>query len=328
MLVDTRSRSAIDSSALYPIMTDNVQRRDLKDYCQLFSKIKVNKSKQGEAPYKPILLLSVIELIVQGRITDNKIYISDELINTFDKYWKRLNPDSFKGGLALPFFYLKNDGFWKLKYSDIYDGGRPQTIPKIREDVDYAILDEDLFQFLQDFDSRQQLVDTLIEAWFISSKKKLEDILIINQALQENETVSEEEKKYYLRKSVVRSALFRKSIVHLYDYRCSFCGLKVIHSLTQSIVDGAHIKPFARFYNNCIDNGIALCKNHHWAFDQGLFTIDNSYRIMISKIFQEDSPNSRKITDFHEATILLPSQEKHYPNLESIQWHRQNIFRR
>lgn len=315
-------------------MADNVQRRDLKDYCHLFSKIKVNKSNRGEdAPYKPILLLSVIELIVQGRITDNKIYISDELINTFDKYWKRLNPDSFKGGLALPFFHLKNDGFWKLKFSQIYDGGRPQTIPKIREDVDYAILDRDLYQLLQETESRQQLVDTLIEAWFSSSKKQLEDILTINQALQDSdeeefdgEIEAEEQRKYYLRKSVVRNALFRKSIVHLYDYQCSFCGLKVIHSFTQSIVDGAHIKPFAKFYNNQIGNGIALCKNHHWAFNQGLFTIDDSYKIMIGRNFQEYSPNAKTIQDFHGETILLPRLEKHYPKLESIQWHRQNIF--
>jgi putative restriction endonuclease len=97
--------------------------------------------------------------------------------------------------------------------------------------------------------------------------------------------------------------------------------------LTQSIVDGAHIKPFAKFYNNTINNGIAFCKNHHWAFDQGLFSIDDSYKIMISKHFQEDSPNARTTKDFHGTNILLPHQEKHYPKLESIQWHRQNIFR-
>jgi putative restriction endonuclease len=317
-------------------MADSLPPRNLKDYCDLFSKIKVNKSKQsGEAPYKPILLLSVIELISESRIQDNKIYISDELIDTFDKYWKRLNPDSFKGGLALPFFHLKNDGFWKLKFSDSYDGGRPQTIPKIRADVDYAILDQDLYKLLQESESRRQLIDSLIEAWFSSGKKRLDDILEINEILQEEDTdtdqsvlaLEETSKKYYLRKSLVRDAVFRKSVVHLYDYQCSFCGLKVIHSLTQSIVDGAHIKPFARFYDNQINNGLSLCKNHHWAFDQGLFTIDDNYKIMISKEFQEISPNAKAIKDFHGISVLLPNLEKHYPKLESIQWHRQNIFR-
>jgi putative restriction endonuclease len=317
-------------------MADSLPPRNLKDYCDLFSKIKVNKSKQsGEAPYKPILLLSVIELISESRIQDNKIYISDELIDTFDKYWKRLNPDSFKGGLALPFFHLKNDGFWKLKFSDIYSGGRPQTIPKIRADVDYAILDQDLYKLLQEPESRRQLIDSLIEAWFSSGQKRLDDILEINEILQEEYTDTDQNilapeeasKKYYLRKSLVRDAVFRKSVVHLYDYQCSFCGLEVIHSLTQSIVDGAHIKPFARFYNNQINNGLSLCKNHHWAFDQGLFTIDDNYKIMISKEFQEISPNAKAIKDFHGISILLPNLEKHYPKLESIQWHRQNIFR-
>jgi putative restriction endonuclease len=316
-------------------MADSLPPRNLKDYCDLFSKIKVNKSKQsGEAPYKPILLLSVIELISESRIQDNKIYISDELIDTFDKYWKRLNPDSFKGGLALPFFHLKNDGFWKLKFSDSYDGGRPQTIPKIRADVDYAILDQDLYKLLQEHESRRQLIDSLIEAWFSSGQKRLDDILEINEILQEDtETdqgvlaLEETSKKYYLRKSLVRDAVFRKSVVHLYDYQCSFCGLKVIHSLTQSIVDGAHIKPFAKFYDNQINNGLSLCKNHHWAFDQGLFTIDDNYKIMISQDFQEISPNAKAIKDFQGISVLLPTLERHYPKLEAIQWHRQNIFR-
>ena len=127
-----------------------------------------------------------VELISDSQIQDNKIYISDELIDTFDKYWKRLNPDTFKGGLALPFFHLKNDGFWKLKFSDIYSGGRPQTIPKIRADVDYAILDEELYKLLQEPEARRQLIDTLIEAWFSSSQKQLEDILEINQVLQQD----------------------------------------------------------------------------------------------------------------------------------------------
>ncbi|MDB9509302.1 MAG: HNH endonuclease [Microcystis aeruginosa BS13-02] len=318
-------------------MVDSLPLRNLKYYCDLFSKIKVNKSKQsGEAPYKPILLLSVIELISDSQIQDNKIYISDDLIDTFDKYWKRLNPDTFKGGLALPFFHLKNDGFWKLKFSDIYSGGRPQTIPKIRADVDYAILDQELYKLLQEPEARRQLIDTLIEAWFSSSQKQLEDILEINQVLQQNDDTEldrsvldagETQIKYYFRKSIVRDALFRKSVVHLYDYQCSFCGLKVIHSLTQSIVDGAHIKPFARFYDNQINNGLSLCKNHHWAFDQGLFTIDDQYKIMISKDFQEISPNAKAIKDFHGMNILLPNLENHYPKLEAIQWHRQNIFR-
>ncbi len=302
--------------------------KNIVDYCELFSKIKVNKSKKrGEAPYKPILLLSVIDLISQDLIKTNKIYISDELINTFNRYWNILSPDSFNGGLALPFFHLKNDGFWKLKFSQEYDGGRPQTIPKLKEDVDYAIIDQELFELLQYNQSKEQLTDTLIAAWFLSSKKKLEDILNINQNLEINSSIEEKNKRIYFKKSIIRNAFFRKAIVHLYDYRCSVCRLKVIHSLTQSIVDGAHIKPLAKFYDNQVNNGISLCKNHHWAFDQGLFSLDENYRIIVAKCFIEESTNAKTIQDFQKELILLPKLEQHYPKLEAIQWHQKNVFR-
>ena len=62
-------------------------QRSLVYYCESFSHIKVYKTqKKGDALNKPILLLSIIDLITQDLITDNRITISDELIDTFKKY--------------------------------------------------------------------------------------------------------------------------------------------------------------------------------------------------------------------------------------------------
>ncbi|CCQ65194.1 D-3-phosphoglycerate dehydrogenase [Crocosphaera watsonii WH 0402] len=130
-----------------------------------------------------------------------------------------------------------------------------------------------------------------------------------------------------MKKSLVRDSFFRKAVIHAYDYRCSLCNLKVIKSLSQSIVDGAHIKPFAQFYDNNINNGISLCKNHHWAFDRGIFSIDDNYQVLISDNFSEESPNSKPIREFQGETILLPNSPTYFPSIEAIQWHRQNIFR-
>jgi putative restriction endonuclease len=105
-----------------------------------------------------------------------------------------------------------------------------------------------------------------------------------------------------------------------------FCKLKVVDSLKQNIVDGAHIKPFAKFYDSQINNGISLCKNHHWAFDRGWFSIDDDYKIRISDRFQEDSPNSKPMNEFEGELICLPSEEKYFPAIEALAWHRQNIF--
>ncbi len=203
-------------------------QRNLAYYCDYFSQIKVY---QGTALNKPILLLSVIELITQGLIKDKYIYPSDELIATFKKYWKILGSGTFRSSdFALPFFHLKNEDckFWRLEFSSEYDGGRPQTIPKLKHDVARAYIDNELFNLIQNPYSRQELIDALVLAWFSSHKTKLEDILQVNQEFQEenqdelevsNKSLSlDQEPKWVWRKSIVRNAFFRKAVVHVYDY--------------------------------------------------------------------------------------------------------------
>lgn len=333
MLVTAPSRGAINLPLRYlAVMTDNVQRRNLKDYCQRFTDLNVSK-KKGNAQYKPILLLSVIDLIAQGVIQENKIFVADELINTFNKYWNVL-ASQYDGGLHYPFFHLQSEGFWYIKLKPDFNGLQPKSMNKLKSSVEYAFLDNELYDLCQDPIARQELIDTLISVWFASSQKEISEILTINEDLQNiNEGEVENfddislEKKFYLRKSLIRSAFFRKAITYLYNYQCSLCGLKVVHSLTQSIVDGAHIKPFAKFYNNQISNGIALCKNHHWAFDRGLFTIDDNYKIIIANNFEEISPHAKAIKNFHGERLLLPSESQYRPGLDFLRWHRDNIFK-
>ncbi len=315
------------------------ENKNLGYYRHCFSQIKVGKNKQGgDALNQPILLLSVIDLITQGLLNENNITVSDQLINTFKRYWSVLSSDRFKEiNFTIPFFHLKNKTpkFWHVKFSEQYTGGRPYNIDSLRRDVEKAKIDDELFDLLRDYNAKKELIDILISAWFSSSQKQIEDVLIINQSLQDStwnelerieSSDTDAQPKVYLRKSLFREAIFRKSVVHLYDYRCAFCRLKVTRSLSQSIVDGAHIKPFSQFYDNRPDNGLSLCKNHHWAFDRGWFAIDDRYQILVASDLQEDSPYPRLMREFHGEQILLPSSQQYYPRVDALQWHRKNVF--
>ncbi|MEZ2276159.1 MAG: HNH endonuclease [Microcoleus sp.] len=312
--------------------------KNLAYYCKCFANLNVHSTRErGEAHYKPILLLSIIDLIAQGIINENKIYVSDNLIKTFNNYWNVLGSESYKGGLYYPFIHLRRDGFWHITYQPAFDGPKPKTINKLREAVEYANLDSELFNILAEPNSRAELIDTLVAVWFSSNRKAIEEILEVNQnfinvAEEETEILEEaddldREPRFYLRKSAVRNAFFRKAVVHIYDYKCAFCRLKVRRTLNQNIVDGSHIKPFSQFYDNQINNGISLCKNHHWAFDQGWFAIDDDYRIIVASDLEEESPNAKPMKDFQSETILLPTSERYLPRLESLHWHRVNVFR-
>jgi putative restriction endonuclease len=138
---------------------------------------------------------------------------------------------------------------------------------------------------------------------------------------EELETETEE-------KAIVRDGAFRKIVVASYEYRCAFCGLQILNLLGQNIVDGAHIKPFSLFRDDRIDNGLSLCKNHHWAFDRFWFSINDDYSIVVSEDLREDSPHAKPMQEFRGESIRLPAQECYYPRLDALQWHRQEFLDR
>ncbi len=310
--------------------------KTLDYYYQSFSQLNVSSSRQrGNAHYKPILILTIIDLITREIINDNRIPVSEELIQTFERYWSILGSKTYKGGLHYPFFHLQSDGFWHLVFKSEFKGLQPKTTNKLKEAVEYAYLDNELFNFLQDESSRQELIDSLVITFFAEQQDVFDDILQINQSFQENDLAIEKlaastnldsNPKWGIRKAVIRNAFFRKAIVHIYDCKCAFCGIRVTKAVNQNIVDGAHIKPFAQFYDSRIHNGIALCKNHHWAFDRGWFTADEQYKMIVSQELEEISPHTKPMKDFHGERLLLPNQEQYFPELEALQWHRQNIF--
>lgn len=311
--------------------------KDLGFYVKKFSKLRVDRAHGSVAPHKPILLLSVIELFQQGAIQPNQIFLSPELISTFLKYWTHLGSDIHRSDIALPFYHLTGDGFWHLSPNPGFESTiaakvKLKSLMALRNAVNYAYVDDDLFNFLCDSESRNYLATAIVQEWFLEKEGDFQNLYKID-AFQEFQlrlfekggatySVSDLEDQERL---VVRDAAFRKIVISLYSQRCAFCGLRIISLDSQNIVDGAHIKPFSEFRDDRFDNGLALCKNHHWAFDRGWFSINENYQIIIPHDrFTEESPrDTRPMKEFDGEQIILPTQETHYPRLESLDWHRQ-----
>jgi hypothetical protein len=64
---------------------------------------------------------------------------------------------------------------------------------------------------------------------------------------------------------------FSRQVRATYGDRCAFCGAKFggIDGI-RSGIDAAHILAWSRHDLDVVQNGIALCKLHHWAFDAGI----------------------------------------------------------
>lgn len=312
--------------------------KDLGYYVKKFAKLRVDRASGSPAPHKPILLLSVIELIQQGSIQYNQIFLSPELISTFLKYWTHLGSNTHRSDIAQPFFHLTGDSFWHLSPNPGFESTiaarvKIKTLSGLKNAVNHAYVDIELFDLLKDPASRVYLIETLIQTWFPERSIDFQRLYNVDafqevqlRLFEKGGAVYNLEELTDEAKVVVRDAAFRKIVVSLYEQRCAFCGLRIISFDSQNIVDGAHIKPFSEFRDDRFDNGLALCKNHHWAFDRGWFGIDDDYRIMIPcDRFTEESPQeTRPMKEFDGEHIILPTQAAYYPRLEALSWHRQH----
>ncbi len=311
--------------------------KDLQYYAKKFAKLNVNKHRErGTAPHKPVLLISLIELIEQGKIRLNQVPLSPELISTFLKYWRSLVRTDHRSDISLPFVHLTGDGFWHLAFYPDSETATPtglgrKGVTAVRRIVQHAWLDPELFAILQDPGQRVILLRLLIDSWFAGRSSEIEQLSLIDefesvktQLLREGGATYRVEDLKDEENIVVRHGAFRKIVVSLYDQRCAFCGLRIISADGQDIVDGAHIKPFAEFRDDRFVNGLALCKNHHWAFDHGWFGVDDNYRIMIpqERFTEEPAVESREMEAFDGEVIGLPTEREFRPSLEGLRWHR------
>ncbi|HIK17482.1 MAG TPA: HNH endonuclease [Leptolyngbyaceae cyanobacterium M33_DOE_097] len=315
-------------------------KKDLNYYIKRFTQLRIDRA-HGQAPYQPLLLLSLIELIEQGTITENHFPITPELISTFIKYRDRLSSVLHQANPAQPFYHMSrpNQAFWHLvsipgHEQVLLSGGKLNTLKKLRDNILYGYFDEELFQLLLDSQARRRLTTELINKWFPDKLAQIQQLLQINSFQEFRHSLHEKGGAVYtveeLKKedeveTFRRDATFRKEILSLYDQRCAFCRLRIISQDSENIVDGAHILPFSTFRDDRFDNGLSLCKNHHWAFDHGWFGISGDYRIILpeNRIFEEPPSGTKPMIAFHGESLFLPAQKQFHPRPEAIQWHRE-----
>jgi putative restriction endonuclease len=124
-----------------------------------------------------------------------------------------------------------------------------------------------------------------------------------------------------------REVRFRLNIVAAYNYTCALTGYRLTTISSGSIVDAAHIHQFSDSRNNDPKNGLALCKNAHWLFDNGLWTISDDYTVLVALgRFSEDSPNQTPLSVFQGRKLLLPTDRALWPNPIHLAWHRKHKF--
>ncbi|MDJ0737642.1 MAG: HNH endonuclease [Nostocaceae cyanobacterium] len=117
---------------------------------------------------------------------------------------------------------------------------------------------------------------------------------------------------------------FRQTVLANYESRCCITGNPIPELLIAS-----HILPWSIYPEHRLNphNGLCLNSTHDAAFDKGLITFDENYRLVISRYIESFLPDETLELNFVKyggKQICLP--QKFQPNRDFISLHRQEIF--
>lgn len=118
---------------------------------------------------------------------------------------------------------------------------------------------------------------------------------------------------------------FRRAVLASYREQCCICAIPIT-----SLLVASHIIPWKVREDIRLDpsNGLCLCRLHDAAFDVGLISISDDYKVLIG-------PELKRILHLRsiecgfgiylEQPLILP--DKFAPDQQYLAWHRDNIWR-
>lgn len=222
--------------------------------------------------------------------------------------------------LSYPFFYLNSQGFWQVLDAE----KRPSTSVDVTQSIQ---LNPEFLTLMQDEDFRRSARIILVETYFPPAERIALYALLGVRA----QTLEFQKELHLLNTDTAtqaveqgRSARFGVQVVCGYQHTCALTGYRIITQNGESVVEAAHIEPWAKTRNDDIHNGLALSRNVHWAFDRGLWSVDDQFRILIKpERFQEWGPDDLGLATYRGRMLQFAPQATLRPRAEYLRRHRQ-----
>ena len=133
----------------------------------------------------------------------------------------------------------------------------------------------------------------------------------------------------YSRERGAASVRFRRKVREAYNWCCLICAARFPQTSINLIpgIDAAHILPWAVYALDEVYNGVALCKLHHWAFDERLLRIgfnEGDYFVELSQEARESLFLPEFSIDVLQKSVgiiprhLLPENKSDWPKVELL----------
>lgn len=130
-----------------------------------------------------------------------------------------------------------------------------------------------------------------------------------------------------------RTPRFRTEVVEAYDGACAVCGQRIqdVNTGKYFEVEAAHIYPVSGVEADdtleggpdTVRNGLALCRTHHWAFDNGWFTIADDYTIKVRG--DPSTSGYEQIQQYDGEQLMLPDDRSTWPAQHYLEAHRERV---
>ncbi|MCQ2238384.1 MAG: HIT family protein [Bacteroidaceae bacterium] len=128
---------------------------DLDHFISEFSNLNTTKIKGFSTPNKAVLLLAVIELIGEGKITSPQIALTEVLKDRFNQIWDRFVQkfNVFTPDIESTFFALQHESFWANEEDP--------------SDFTTAEIEDDLFELLKKKDGVRHALSGLLMSTYL-----------------------------------------------------------------------------------------------------------------------------------------------------------------
>lgn len=156
-------------------------------YCELIDKMLqcTNKNNHTRIIAKPTLILSIIELMENGKTVNHFTYeeIAPIYQGIFGKFFLKAHQENLTP-LHYPYYFLKSDKFWHLVWTNAEVKTESPSKAWLDRNTQYAYIDQELWILLSHPTYRDKLKDYIIKAKVLKVFKEEKDKGIFKTLVQ------------------------------------------------------------------------------------------------------------------------------------------------
>lgn len=280
--------------------------------------LKVYARGDRRAPHKPLLVLVALGALSKGQ----KSFTFEEIEERLAPLLRSFAPP-VKGKVQpeLPYWYLVNDGIWRVEGGDQLPLTRARfpRMDALRK-TSASFTKEVSSYFEKNPEAVTAAAEILLREHFPPS---VHEDLLAAAGIEVVEPTELREIAPLAPGVRMRDPKFRSEVLRAYEYRCAASGFCAALGGSYFGCEAAHVRWHACDGPDSVENGMALEPTLHKLFDAGAWSLTDDRRIIVSSEFTGTDITTERIRSLHGNALRNPLPGFSAISVEHIRWHRE-----